>query len=105
MSLFEGSCKWPRFDLAKAVSKPRIVKIGKKASNRFAYSVDRAPMAEGTRLRDLSDHIMNLEERFQQLSSDCHQRIGGLTTQLAEVRDVGQKHYESLQIEATTRHE
>lgn len=62
-------------------------------------------MAEGMRLKYLSEHINSLERRMQKLTSDYQERIKELTDQVTEVREVDQRHYESLQLEATKRHE
>lgn len=77
-------------------------------------------MAEGTRLKDLNEHIHHLDERLRQLTSECDNRmeerlhlfseecnkqIGDLARQIEEIQYEGQHRYESLQSEATRRHE
>lgn len=66
-------------------------------------------MAEGTRLKDLSEHINSIEERLQQLTSDCNnifeerlqqltlecnKQIGILAQQLEEIQHEGQQRSE-----------
>ncbi len=77
-------------------------------------------MAEGTRLREMSEHIAALEEKLQHLTSNCGKQIeesiqqytadnnkqmGILVQQINEIKHEGRQRYESLQIEATKRHE
>lgn len=77
-------------------------------------------MAEGTRLKDLNEHIHHMDERLRQLTSECNNRveerlqmfseecnkqIGDLARQIEEIQYKGQHRYESLQNKATMRHE
>nr|CAD1834919.1 unnamed protein product [Ananas comosus var. bracteatus] len=62
-------------------------------------------MAEGTRLRDLSEHLATLEGKLQKLTSDYQGKMRELSNQILEVKDMEQKHYEALQAEATKRHD
>lgn len=62
-------------------------------------------MAEGTRLWDLSDYIHSLEEKYQKLGAEHQSKMEELTHQIAEVREIGQKQYDALRVEATRRHE
>ncbi len=62
-------------------------------------------MAEGTRLRDLNEHMLTLESRMHILTTEHQERIVELTAQIKEVSDTEQKHYESLQVEAVRTHE
>ncbi|XP_020082221.1 uncharacterized protein LOC109705849 [Ananas comosus] len=62
-------------------------------------------MAEGTRLRDLSEHLATLEGKLQKLTTDYQGKVRELSSQILEVKEVGQKHYEDLQAEATKRHD
>ncbi len=62
-------------------------------------------MAEGTRLKDMNEHITTLETRVQKLTMDYQDKVGELATQIKEVSEVEQLHFEALQIEATKRHE
>ncbi len=77
-------------------------------------------MAEGTRLRDMSEHITlleeklqhithecdaRIEERMQQYTLDCNKQIGALAQQIDEIQHEGQQRYESIQIEPARRHE
>lgn len=62
-------------------------------------------MAKGTRLKDLSEHIIVLESKMQKLSVEYQEKVLELTKQIAEVSEVEQKHNELLQVEATRQHE
>lgn len=62
-------------------------------------------MAEGTRLKDLSEHITVLEGRMQKLTTKYHSKVNELANQITEVKEVEQRHYEGLQREATARYE
>ncbi len=62
-------------------------------------------MAEGTRLKDLSEHVSTLELKMHKLATDYQDRVKELTTKIREVSEVGQRHYETLQAEAIMRHE
>ncbi len=62
-------------------------------------------MAEGTRLKDLNEHMLTLESRMHKLTTEYQERIVELTAQIKEVSDIEQKHYESMQAEAMRRHE
>ncbi len=91
------------------------MKIGAKKGNRFKHTskqlVEEAGMAEGTRLGEMNEHLNVLEERMQQLTSecnekieektqqiseDCSKRIGALTHQLDEMQMDGQHKFEAL---------
>ncbi len=80
-------------------------KIGKRNQNRFKFTSPAPSMAEGTRLKDLNEHITALESKVQGLSVDYQDKVTELTTQIKEVSEVEQLHFESLQMEATKRHE
>ncbi len=62
-------------------------------------------MAEGTRLNNLTEHLYLLEEKMQELTSDYHGKVGELTNQIAEIKETEQRRYESLQVDASKRHE
>lgn len=62
-------------------------------------------MAEGTRLRDINDHLTTLESRVQQLTMEYQGKVKELSSQIHEIREVGQRQYEALQAEATKKHE
>ncbi len=77
-------------------------------------------MAEGTRIRELKEHINAIEEKMLQLIEDCHHRIDeklqqfgfecgkwieGLAQHLEEIQQDDQQRYEAFQVEATRRHE
>ncbi len=62
-------------------------------------------MAEGTRLKDLNDHMVSLEEKMQKFTGDYQGRVKELTQQINEIKGVEQQHYEFLQSEAIKRHE
>ena len=77
-------------------------------------------MAEGTRLKEISENIRILEERMQTISIDCHNHIenrlqqvsdeyntklGVFARQLDEIQIEERQRYEALQIEAAKRHE
>ncbi len=77
-------------------------------------------MAEGTRLRDVSEHLKIVEEKVQTLTSECNQmldskfqqfeleynrKLGLLVQQLDEIQKEGHQRHEAQQIEATRRHE
>lgn len=72
-------------------------------------------MAEGTRLREMNEHLHALEERMQQftieysdkveemlhqLNSNYSKNMGTLAQQLDEIQQNGQQRYEALQHEA-----
>uniref|UniRef100_A0A6V7QWD8 Uncharacterized protein n=1 Tax=Ananas comosus var. bracteatus TaxID=296719 RepID=A0A6V7QWD8_ANACO len=80
-------------------------KIGRSSRNRFQFNPKTNNMAEGTRLRDLSEHLATLEGKLQKLTTDYQGKVRELSNQILEVKDVGQKHYEDLQAEATKRHD
>ncbi len=62
-------------------------------------------MAEGTRLRDLNEHMTMLESKLQRLTTEYQDRVRELGNQINEVSITGQKQYEAIQVEATKRHE
>ncbi len=77
-------------------------------------------MAEGTRLKEMSEQIKALEEKMQTIPTECHtiidgrlqqfgidynQRLEALVHQLEEIQLVDQQRYEAQQLEATRRHE
>nr|CAD1843416.1 unnamed protein product [Ananas comosus var. bracteatus] len=77
-------------------------------------------MAEGTRLKEINDHVHAIEkrvqsvtlecndkmdEKLQQFNLDCLKKFGVLAQQLDELQQESQQRYEALQIEAAKRHE
>ncbi len=62
-------------------------------------------MAEGTRLKDLNDHMITMEARMHKLTTEYHEKVGELSAQIKEVSEIEQRHYESMQAEAMRRHE
>ncbi len=44
-------------------------------------------MAEGTRLRDLNEHMIALEAKMQSLTTEYQNRVVELTSQIKEVSD------------------
>ncbi len=62
-------------------------------------------MAEGTRLKDLNEHMNALESKMQTLTVEYQSRVLELTNQIKEVSNVEQKHYESILKDSTKRHE
>ncbi len=62
-------------------------------------------MAEGTRLRDLNEHMLTLESRMHNLTTEYQDRVVELAAQIKEVSETEQKHYENMQTEAMRRHE
>ncbi len=98
-------------------------KIGIKKHYQFKYSSEDIyfeDMAEGTRLKDLNEHIKVIEEKMQTLTADCNQvwenkfqqfeteynrRLGVVVQQLDEMQREGQQRFEAQQIESTRRHE
>ncbi len=62
-------------------------------------------MAEGTRLKDLGEHMSLLENKMQKLTVDYQGKVKELAEQISEIRAVEQRHYEALQAEAAKRHE
>ncbi len=77
-------------------------------------------MAEGTRLRELSDNMKTIEDRvvkltsdnaerveekLQQLGSDCNERFSMITQQLEAIQRENNQRFEAMQIETTKRSE
>nr|CAD1827610.1 unnamed protein product [Ananas comosus var. bracteatus] len=62
-------------------------------------------MVEGTRLRDLSEHIITLKDKMQKLTSDYQGKVKELVAQINDVKETEQKHFMAVQKEATQRHE
>ncbi len=62
-------------------------------------------MAEGTRLKDLNEHMLSLESKMQSLTSEYQGRVSDLANQIKEVREVEQKHYETILKDSASRHE
>ncbi len=77
-------------------------------------------MAEGTRLRELSDNIKTIEERVVKLTSDsaerveeklqqlglnCNQRFSMITQQIEAIQREGNQKFEAMQIETAKRFE
>ncbi len=77
-------------------------------------------MAEGTRLKELSEQIRTIEEKMLSLTTECHslvderlqqfgmeynQKLGTLVHQLDEIQRGSQQRDEAQQLEATKRHE
>ncbi len=77
-------------------------------------------MAEGTRLKDLSENLKALEEMMNSLTTECHntmdsrlqqlegnysKKLQGLVQQIEELQQVEQQRHEAQQIEAVRRHE
>ncbi len=77
-------------------------------------------MAEGTRLKDLNEHLKMVEERVQNLTTDCNQmfetkfqqfeleynrKLGVMVQQLDDMQKEGQQRYEAQKMEAVRRHE
>lgn len=76
-------------------------------------------MAEGTRLKEINDHVHAIEkqvqsitlecndkmdEKLQQFNLDCSKKFGVLAQQLDEIQQESQQRYEALQIDAARRH-
>ncbi|XP_020092846.1 uncharacterized protein LOC109713256 [Ananas comosus] len=108
-SSFSTPSSSQRIIIIDRLRRVRHDKIGGKRGNKFRFNpkeyLEDLDMAEGTRLRDISDHIHSLEEKYQKLGTEHQVHIEALTHQLAEVRDTGQKQFELLQAEAARRHE
>ncbi len=62
-------------------------------------------MAEGTRLRDLNEHMLALESKVQSFTTEYQGRVMELTSQIKEVSDIEQKHYETIKDNATKHEE
>ncbi len=77
-------------------------------------------MTEGTRLRDLSDHLKVVEEKvqaltlgcnqileskFQQFEADNNKKLGVMVQQLDNMQKEAQQRFEAQQIESIKRHD
>lgn len=54
-------------------------------------------MAEGTWLRDLSEHLATLEGKVHKLTTEYQGKLRELSSQMNEIKELEQKHYEMLQ--------
>ncbi len=72
-------------------------------------------MAEGTRLKEMNEHIKGIEDKMQSIATECNQsledkmqnfgveynkKLGVLVQQLGEMQIESQQRHEALQIEA-----
>ncbi len=62
-------------------------------------------MAEGTRLKDLNEHMAILETKLQKLTLEYQDRVKELAAQIKEVSEVEQTHFTASQAEASRMHE
>nr|CAD1820456.1 unnamed protein product [Ananas comosus var. bracteatus] len=108
----EGVSKPTGWSFHRTPSEPTVT-IGAKKGNRFKFHskklIDEAEMAEGTRMREMNEHLHALEERMQQIAVENSEKVDEKLQQFSmdysKKISVLAQQLDDMQQESARRHE